>query len=430
MRTTLGLEQWLARIDGIHPGNWVLGLERVGAVADRMGLRKPAPRSVIVAGTNGKGSCCVCLEQILLAAGLRVGCTLSPHLQRFNERVRIDGAELDDETLCQAFALVEAGRGDIPLTYFEFTSLAALHCFRQAEVEVAVLEVGLGGRLDAFNLVDAEAALITSIGIDHTDYLGDTRERIGAEKAGVLRAVQQVALGPDMPDSVLQAAARLAGRCLRFGRNLNCAWDGPQRWRAEVEGRCFEQLPAIPFPLANGALAIAAAHALGEADDQAVRQGLASAWLPGRFETIAAAERQWVVDVGHNPLAAAWLRGELIRRFPGAAVIALLGTLADKDVEGLFRVLDGLVQRWVLVDAPPPRGLSAEALAKRISRRSLVVAGSVAQGIEQARSLARPGNVILAFGSFAVAQSARTMLAAEAAAHGRGIQQTACGGVA
>ena len=280
MKAALGLDEWLSRIDGIHPGDWVLGLERVGIVADRMGLRKPAPCSVIVAGTNGKGSCCVCLEQILLAAGRRVGCTLSPHLERFNERVRINGAELDDQTLCRSFAAVEAARGEVQLTYFEFTALAALHCFRQAAVEVAVLEVGLGGRLDAFNLVDADLAVVTSIGIDHVDYLGDTRERIGAEKAGVLRAGQQVALGPDMPGSVLEAAARLAGRTIRFGRDLLGAWTGPDRWRAQLDGRRFENLPAVPFPLANCALAIAAADALGGADEQAIRQGLANAWLP------------------------------------------------------------------------------------------------------------------------------------------------------
>lgn len=429
MRAALGLDEWLSRIDGIHPGDWVLGLERVGIVADRMGLRKPAPRSVIVAGTNGKGSCCVCLEQILLAAGRRVGCTLSPHLERFNERVRINGAELDDQTLCRSFAAVEAARGEVQLTYFEFTALAALHCFRQAAVEVAVLEVGLGGRLDAFNLVDADLAVVTSIGIDHVDYLGDTRERIGAEKAGVLRAGQQVALGPDMPGSVLEAAARLAGRTIRFGRDLLGAWTGPDHWRAQLDGRRFEYLPAVPFPLANCALAIAAAAALGGADEQAIRQGLANAWLPGRFERIAAAGRQWVVDVGHNPLAALWLRDELARRFPNAKLVALLGTLADKDAEGLFQVLDDIVERWILVDAPPPRGLPAAELAKRAGARSWIVAGSVERGIERAGSLARPGDVILAFGSFAVAQSARTMLAPGAAAPGGGIRQIACGGV-
>ncbi len=404
------LADWLDYIETIHPSNWEMGLDRVGAVADRLGLRRPAPASVIVAGTNGKGSTCVCLEQVLLAAGLTVGCTLSPHLHVFNERVRIDGQELDDASLCTAFQAIEAGRGDTPLTYFEFTALAALYCFRQAAVDVAVLEIGLGGRLDAFNIVDGDIAVITNIGIDHTDYLGDTRERIGAEKAGVLRPGQHVLLGPDMPASVLEPALAKARQCLRVGHEIDLSWGRAGRWRLHLNGRILDDLPAASLPIANCALAVAAADALRPVDDAAVRMGIGQAWLPGRCEEFLAKGRRWLVDVAHNPLGAGYLRDELARRYPGARVLAVLGTLADKDVQGLFEALDTLVAHWILVDAPPPRGLAATALALRSGGRKVVVAGAVGAGLAQAGSLAQPGDVILVFGSFATAEAARLQL--------------------
>ena len=211
------LADWLDYIEDIHPSSWDLGLERIGAVADRLELRIPAPVSATVAGTNGKGSTCIVLEQALIAAGLSVGCTLSPHVHRFNERVRIDGVELDDAALCAAFEVIEAGRGDTLLTYFEFTSLAALHCFKQAAVDVAVLEIGLGGRLDAFNIVDADVAVITNIGIDHTDWLGETRELIGAEKAGVLETRPDGRARP-RPAGQRAGAGRRAGTEPHAGR--------------------------------------------------------------------------------------------------------------------------------------------------------------------------------------------------------------------
>ena len=406
----LNLAAWLDYIETIHPSNWELGLDRIGRVADRLELRQPAPTSVIVAGTNGKGSTCVCLEQVLLAAGLTVGCTLSPHVHVFNERVRVNGRELDDGDLCEAFQIIEAGRGDIQLTYFEFTSLAALYCFKRAAVDVAVLEVGLGGRLDAFNIVDGDIAVITSIGIDHTDYLGDTRERIGAEKAGVLRPGQQVMLGPDMPASVLEPALGLARSCLRIGHEIDFGWRGTGRWRLNLNGRILDNLPAGCLPIANCALAVAAANAVCPVDDAAVRAGIAQAWMPGRCEEIVARDRRWIVDVAHNPLGAEYLRDELARRYPDAPVLAVLGTLADKDVEGVFEILDECITSWILVDAPSPRGLTATALAARSGGRNVSIAGAVGLGLAQAGSLARPGDVILVFGSFATAEAARLEL--------------------
>ena len=407
---TRGLEQWLDYIETIHPSNWELGLDRIGAVADRLELRKPAPVSVIVAGTNGKGSTCVCLEQALIAAGLTVGCTLSPHVHRFNERVRINGVELDDAGLCAVFEVIEAGRGDTLLTYFEFTSLAALYCFKQAAVEVAVLEVGLGGRLDAFNIVDADLAVITNIGIDHTDWLGATLELIGAEKAGVLRHGQQVMLGPDMPASVLEPAVELSRNCMRIGREIEYKRRPDGRWRLDLNGRTLNDLPGGRFPMANCALALAAASAICSIDEAAARAAVDRAWMPGRCEEIVLKGRRWVVDVAHNPLGAGYLRSELPRRYPDARVLAVLGTLADKDTEGILAALDDIVVQWILVDAPPPRGLAATALAERLGRPEFSVAGSVARGLAEAGSLAQPRDVILVFGSFATAEAARLEL--------------------
>ena len=407
---TRGLEQWLDYIETIHPSNWELGLDRIGAVADRLELRKPAPVSVIVAGTNGKGSTCVCLEQALIAAGLTVGCTLSPHVHRFNERVRINGVELDDAGLCAVFEVIEAGRGDTLLTYFEFTSLAALYCFKQAAVEVAVLEVGLGGRLDAFNIVDADIAVITNIGIDHTDWLGATLELIGAEKAGVLRHGQQVMLGPDMPASVLEPAVELSRNCMRIGREIEYKRRPDGRWRLDLNGRTLNDLPGGRFPMANCALALAAASAICSIDEAAARAAVDRAWMPGRCEEIVLKGRRWVVDVAHNPLGAGYLRSELPRRYPDARVLAVLGTLADKDTEGILAALDDIVVQWILVDAPPPRGLAATALAERLGHPEFSVAGPVARGLAEAGSLAQPRDVILVFGSFATAEAARLEL--------------------
>ena len=412
----LNLDGWLAHVEALNPRTIDLGLRRVRQVAESLDVLRPAPLSVIVAGTNGKGTTCVCLERILLAAGFRVGCTLSPHLHKFNERVRLNGAEAEQAVLCEAFAAVEAARGQLPLTYFEFSCLAALHCFKAASVEVAVLEVGLGGRLDAFNIVDAELAVVTSIDLDHMDYLGPTREAIGREKAGVFRPGQRILLGENMPDSVLQAAQECAAGPLRVGREIRATGGDGGEWDLAVAGRVFSGLPDNGMPLGNCALAAAAALEIDAAaggnrlDLSSLRRGLAAAWLPGRLESIVAEGRQWWVDVAHNPLGARLLAAELPKRWPAAAVVALFGNLADKDSGDIFAALRGLVRRWVLVDTQGARGLSALDLAARGAPPGSAVAGSVRDGMRLARSLAGPTDVILAFGSFAVAAAVRVEL--------------------
>ena len=433
--TDRSLTWWLGHMEALNPASIDLGLARVREVGERMAVLAPAPVSVIVAGTNGKGSTCVCLEQILLAGGRRTGCTLSPHLESFRERVRINGVEAGKTTLCTAFEAVEAARGDLALTYFEYSCLATLFCFKAAAVDVAILEVGLGGSLDAFNIVDADVAVVTSIGLDHMAYLGDSCEAIGAEKAGVFRAGQRIALGAGMPESVLAAAARATRSPMRWGEGVrllaennrtgtvDSGVDGPRGWLVEVDGRRFSGLPSGVLPAENCTLATAAACAvdavMGEerVDDPCVRRGWSEAWLPGRLEAFNAGGRQWLVDVAHNPLGAAFLKTEIPRRFPGCRVVAVFGNLQDKDSGAVCQALDGLVHHWVLVDTTGPRGLTAEELSGRCGGVECSLAGELDAGLALARSLSEPSDVILAFGSFAVAQAARSRLTMTDIAH-------------
>ncbi len=416
------LSNWLAHMEGLNSNAIDLGLDRMRQVGAALDVLKPAPLSVVIAGTNGKGSTAVCLEQVLLATKRRVGCTLSPHLHSFRERVRLNGVEADQAVLRQAFAAVEAARGCLPLTYFEFSCLAALYCFKAAAVDIAILEIGLGGRLDAFNVVDADVAVITSIGLDHMEYLGQTLEAIGAEKAGVFRLGQQVVLGDDMPQSVLAAAARSAAKPMRLGRDIRLHADDGQSWRLEVGQCALRALPDPRLPRSNCALAVAASVAVDGAsgedriDEASVRRGLSSAWLPGRLERIAAWSRQWLVDVAHNPLGARFLNREIPARFPVVAatssLVAVFGNLVDKDSEGIFKALRGLVRHWVLVDTTGERGLSARDLAVRGAPADHSLAGELHDGLMLARSLAEASDVILVFGSFAVAGAARSKLMA------------------
>ncbi len=409
------LDDWQRYAESVHPVGIDMGLERIGVVADRLGFdgpdRRPAPRSVIVAGTNGKGSTCMALEALLTASGLRVGTTLSPHLHRFNERVRIDAAEADDPTLCEAFAAVDAARGEIPLTYFEFSALVALTCFRAAAVDVAVLEVGLGGRLDAFNLVSADVAVITSIGLDHQAYLGDDLDGIGREKAGVLRQGRPAVLGREVTASVTQAAAALGCPLRRLGEDFDVVerqadWD--LLGTLSVTGIRRGDLPPH-----NCALAVEAAAFLAEPTSAAVR-GLADVRLPGRFETWRLAGGlgpMLVLDVAHNPAGATFLREQLALRLPEQHFVAVSGMLEDKDSAGVAAAIGDIVRRWVCVSTLGSRGLSGDALAARIDRADAVDAtADAAEGLQRALSLCAPGDGILAFGSFNLVERMRDLL--------------------
>ncbi|MCW4453592.1 bifunctional tetrahydrofolate synthase/dihydrofolate synthase [Flavobacterium sp. MXW15] len=414
------LDQWLAYIEQQHPQNIELGLERVRGVAARMELGQPAARTIVVAGTNGKGSTVAFVEAIARAAGWKVGCYTSPHLLRYNERVRIDGAEADDAALVAAFEAVEAARGDTALTYFEYGTLAALWLFQQSALDLAVLEVGLGGRLDAVNIVDADVAVITTVDIDHSDWLGEDRESIGAEKAGIIRGWKPVVLGEiDPPSSVLRRAYVLGANAIRFGSDFFAEplEGGRWRWR-DVSFRIELPQPALwaPVQRANAAAAIAALRALDRPVPKAAwAAGIASAQVAGRLQAFLRDGVEVLVDVGHNPQAARELAVALKARPAAGATVAVFAALADKDVRGVVEALQPQVVRWQLagLEGEGGRGQSGQALRERLQGTAAAaapVATDVAQALEQALAGARPGDRVLVFGSFHTAAAALRLL--------------------
>jgi dihydrofolate synthase / folylpolyglutamate synthase len=405
-RVARSLPGWLEYIEKQHPSTIALGLERVGEVLGRLqaGLACPV---ITVGGTNGKGSTCAMLESILRAAGYRTGLYTSPHLVRYNERVRIAGAEEGDAELAEAFAAVEAARGEVPLTYFEFGTLAALWIFNQRKVEAAVLEVGLGGRLDAVNAVDADCAVLTSVAIDHIDYLGGTREAIGREKAGIFRAGRPaVVADPDPPRSVLDAPGEklLIGRDFGFTAEASqWAYWGPGGKRGGIAH------PALrgAIQLRNAAAALCALDALRVALPvamQEVRRGLAEVTLPARFEVLPG-RPQVILDVAHNVEAAQTLERNLSASGFAPEVIAVCGMLRDKDVGGVLRALAPRITRWHLASLPGPRAAAAAELAAQldalgVARAAVHAHASPAKAFAAARESANENDKIVVFGSF------------------------------
>ena len=417
------LDDWLAHAERQHSVGIDMGLARVGAVARHMGLQAPdhapAPCSLIVAGTNGKGSTTTFAEALLIAAGRRTGATLSPHVHRFNERIRLDGREVDDATLCRAFAAVEAARGAVPLTYFEYSALVALSVFREAAVEVAVLEIGLGGRLDAFNLVGADVAVITSIGLDHQAFLGDDLEQIGREKAGVMRPGRPVVIGADVTRSVFDEARRLGCPMKVMGSTFQLRVEA-DCWHFDGAAGSFNDLPWGWLAPYKCALAIEAVGILEPLTDDMVRQALRTARLAGRCEAWRLQGRQVLIDVAHNPAGARFLRGLVATRYPGRRIVALLGMLTDKDAGGVATAMAGAVDIWVCVPTTGLRGQSGTALAERLEAALTDVprapadirsAADTRAGLAQTLACSAPGDVILAFGSFSVVEALRDQLA-------------------
>jgi dihydrofolate synthase/folylpolyglutamate synthase len=409
------LAGWLAKIEGLHPASIALGLDRVRTVANRLGLALTAT-SIVVAGTNGKGSTCAMLEAVLLAAGYSVGCYTSPHLVHFNERARIQGVAVDDAVLMMQFQSVFEACGDVPLTYFEFTTLAVLRLFAQASLDVAVLEVGMGGRLDAVNLVDADCAIVTNVDIDHASYLGTTREQIGWEKAHVWRAGRPAILGdPAPPSSVLDYADALGADLWCLGRDFNFAGDRQQwNWAGRGMRRHSLAYPALRGvnQLLNASMVLAALAALQDrlpVSVQAVRQGLASVSLPGRFQVLAG-RPVVVLDVAHNPHAAGHLAANLDVQGFFPRTFAIVGMMRDKDIRQTLAPLVGCVDHWFCVDLPGPRGATAQEVAEslrllvqasqNVSEHSIVCVGRATQALEQAQRLAHENDRIVIFGSF------------------------------
>ncbi|MDP3136687.1 MAG: bifunctional tetrahydrofolate synthase/dihydrofolate synthase [Burkholderiaceae bacterium] len=405
------LQDWLAHCEQLHPRAIELGLERVREVARRMALRFDIP-VITVAGTNGKGSTCAMLEAILQQAGWRTGVYTSPHLVNFEERCRIRGENARAEDLVPHFERVEQARGEISLSYFEFTMLAIFSLMAQSGLDVVVLEVGVGGRLDSVNIIDPDCAIITSIDLDHTELLGPDREHIGLEKAGIMRAGKPVIVSdPVPPQSVLDHAARIGADLWRMGVDFNYSGD-PQQWAWAGRGRRYAGLayPALrgANQLMNASGALAALEALRgriPVTAQAVRNGLALVELPGRFQ-IVPGQPTLVLDVAHNPHAAAALAANLDAMGFFPTTHAVFGAMADKDLTLMLARMRPLVDRWYFTDLPTPRAASAASLqaAWQAGETRKDTAASVhadpLQALDAAIAAADPADRILVFGSF------------------------------
>ena len=405
------LDDWLAHCERLHPQTIELGLERVRTVAQRMRLGFDCP-VFTVAGTNGKGSTCAMLEAILLEAGFRTGVYTSPHLVRFEERCRIRGESADASELVASFAVVEGARGDISLTYFEFTTLAILHVLSRAGLDVVVLEVGLGGRLDAVNIIDTDCAIITSIDVDHTELLGHTREQIGLEKAGILRTGRPAIVSdPVPPQSVLDRAREIDADLWLLGRDYNYSGD-QQQWAWAGRGRRYAGLayPALrgANQLINASGGLAALTAMRQqlpVTAQAVRNGLALVDLPGRFQVVPG-QPALVLDVAHNPhsVAALALNLDAMGFYP--TTHAVFGAMADKDLAPMLARMDPLIDRWYFTDLPTPRAAGAAALqaawqaATRPRDAGSAVFASPMEALRAAEAQAQATDRIVVFGSF------------------------------
>lgn len=405
------LSDWLAHAERLHTKNIELGLTRVRQVAQRLGLAFTCP-VITVAGTNGKGSTCAMLESILMNAGYRTGVYSSPHLVHFEERLRLQGQPVQGDELVPHFEAVEAARGEVSLTYFEFTTLAILRCMAAQKLDAAILEVGLGGRLDAVNIIDPDCAVITSIDLDHMDFLGPDRESIGYEKAGIMRTGRPVIVSdPVPPQSVLDRAKEIGAELWRFGQDFNVAGD-KQQWGWAGRGRRYSGLayPALrgANQLINAAGVLAALEALRQKlpiTAQAVRVGLSMVELPGRFQ-IVPGQPTLVLDVAHNAHAVAALAENLDAMGFYPTTHGVFGVMADKDLAPILARIGPLVDRWYFCDLPTPRAARAADLAERWRAQNTRKDASESThpspqaALDAAVAAADPADRIVVFGSF------------------------------
>lgn len=410
--TTRNLEQWLSYLEQLHPTEIDLGLARVKEVAQRLSLPRIADKIVSVTGTNGKGSTCAFLASLAAEQGLQVGVYSSPHLLRYNERVRINGQDVTDQQLCEAFSAVEQARGEISLTYFEMGTLAAFWLFAQAKLDLVILEVGLGGRLDAVNIVDADVAVITNIGLDHHDWLGDSRDSVAYEKAGIFRTGQPaVCADLDPPEPILTQAALLNTPLLLRGRDFDLAVSEHQwHWRGlDLQGRPLQlqNIPLLALPIENAALALQV-YVLLDLPWQTDRllDGLSKAHIAGRLQEV---NLQWqgrslrmLLDVAHNPHAASYLAKRLDSQPIQGRRLAVLGMLDDKDLSGVLTAMQAQISTWAVATLPSSRSYQAEQLAASLTAQGAQVAAypNIAQAIEAQCAAASAEDQIIVFGSF------------------------------
>lgn len=405
---TLG--EWVQYINGIHPDWMELGLDRLAKVKERLRV-DPTCTIVTVGGTNGKGSVCMMLESVYRRAGYRVGCYTSPHLVRDNERFRIDGQPVEDRTLCSAFAAVEEARGSVSLTYFEFCTLAAVHLFEAEAVDVALLEVGLGGRLDAVNLFDSHVAAITRVALDHMKQLGPTREHIGAEKAHIFRTGCPAVFGSEeIPDSVVDHALKVRANLRRYGAHFRIMQISGGGW-VYSDSTLQLVLPDLRLPgrhqMSNAATAIAviqAAQSRLPVAAHVMLTGLAEADLPGRCECLDTVPRT-VLDVAHNPDAVRALALRVSELEVHGRTIAVIGMLGDKDARGVIAAIKDRIDMWLVTDLTGDRGRLAENLAAVIERETgkhedILQFTSPCQAYEHALYIADPDDLVVVFGSF------------------------------
>lgn len=427
------LADWLTYLESLHPKTIALGLERVAQVKQQLNLNPNFP-IIVVGGTNGKGSVCAMLEAMLYAAGYRVGCYTSPHLLHYNERVRIAKEQASDEELCASFEKIELARKqqaidcmvssltptlsrgereqslEIPLTYFEFGTLAAMQLFIDHKVDVAILEVGLGGRLDAVNVFDADCAVVASVGIDHVEYLGDTREKIAFEKAGIFRAGKIAVCGDnDVPQAIFDHAQQIGAELWCIGSEFGFTkHQGQWNYRSKVVSRNALPYPALrgAYQLNNASAALAALDALRDilpVSMAAVRRGLVEVQLAGRFQFVPG-RPALILDVAHNPHAAHSLAQNLAALPPCPRTFAVFAMLRDKDMAGVIAALDSHIDVWLVAGIDVPRGAAAEELAQVLHqctvRGEILTFADVAQALRHACNAAGENDRITAFGSF------------------------------
>jgi dihydrofolate synthase/folylpolyglutamate synthase len=456
------LQAWLSRIESIHPVKWDLGLDRVRAVAQRLGLLKPAPKTILIAGTNGKGSTCEYLTRLAMAAGLKVGTSTSPHLHRFNERIVVNGQSASDEEIVAAFEQIDNARVDETLTYFEFATLASLSIFKARGVDLAILEIGLGGRLDAMNIVMPDLSIINSISLDHQSYLGDTRDEIGREKAGIMRAgIPCIVSDREPPLSLLQHAEEVGAPLKLIGESFDIQGDSVYFTLNRTlnssslnngafnngalnngalntsaldhttgdQSRTIDKLPALRLPAPSFAAAVQAAMELGlTLGDDAIRQVASDASLPGRAQWFdvkgfdvkgleaKGLEEKWpkgmgpvLLDVAHNLAAAESFQAYVMQHLPRGQVYALVGMYGDKDVEAVLATFEGIVNTWHFVDMDDPRAAAATDLKAKLHADYKDQASTYANiytALESLTSSATKEDLLLVFGSFPVVAGA------------------------